>query len=233
MLFTALGINSMTNDNAVAPRRRIYLVDDHPLVREGLTTLIDQHPDLCVCGQADEASRAYNAIVESKPDAVVVDLLLQGVSGLDLIKRLQALSPPPPVLVLSMHDEKFYAERALRAGALGYVMKRESSGNVIAAIRKILTGHVYVSTAISEQATEKFLRKGAVAANSPLDILTDREIEIFRRIGQGQENRSIAEALHLSLKTVQTHCAHIKEKLGLENATILMREAVRWTESQS
>jgi len=219
--------------SATEPRRRIYLVDDHPLVREGLAKLIDQHPDLCVCGEAEEANLAYNEIVESKPDAVVVDLLLQGVSGLDLIKRLQTLSPPPPVLVLSMHDEKSYAERSLRAGALGYVMKRETSGNVIAALRKILTGHVYVSAAISELATEKFLRNRAVTGSSPLDLLTDREIEIFRRIGQGQENRFISEALHLSLKTVQTHCAHIKEKLGLENATMLMREAVRWVESQS
>jgi DNA-binding NarL/FixJ family response regulator len=208
-------------------------VDDHSLVREGLRKLIDQEPDLCVCGEAAEAGPAYEGIARERPDAVIVDLSLQGDSGLDLIKRMEGLGNPPPALVLSMHDEAFYAERALRAGALGYVMKRESSGRLIDALRKVLTGQLYVSAAISERAAEKFLRNRAVAASSPLESLTDREIEVFRRIGHGQENRRIAEDLHLSLKTVQTHCAHIKEKLGFENATVLMREAVRWVERQS
>jgi DNA-binding NarL/FixJ family response regulator len=214
-----------------ATRRRVFLVDDHSLVREGLTTLINQSPDLCVCAEAGDAGHAFVGILESKPDAVIVDLALQGESGLDLIKRLQELPSPPAVLVVSMHDEAFYAERALRAGALGYVMKRETSGKVIAALRKVLAGELYVSAAIAAQAAEKFLRTRAVAWASPLDLLTDREIEVFRLIGQGQENRKIAEDLHLSLKTVQTHCAHIKEKLGFENGTVLMREAVRWVES--
>ena len=209
------------------------MVDDHSLVREGLAKLIDQEPDMCVCAEAADAIRAYDGVVESAPDAVIVDLSLRGDSGLDLIKRLQAMANPPPVLVLSMHDEAFYAQRALRAGALGYVMKRETSGKVIDALRRILVGELYVSAAIAEQAAEKFLRTQSVASNSPLDSLTDREIEVFRLIGQGLENRRIAEDLHLSMKTVQTHCAHIKEKLGLENATVLMREAVRWVESQS
>jgi DNA-binding NarL/FixJ family response regulator len=214
-------------------RRRIFLVDDHSLVREGLTKLIDQEPDLSVCGEAADAGSAYQGIERSKPDAVVVDLSLQGDSGLELIKRLQGLANPPPALVLSMHDEAFYAERSLRAGALGYVMKRESSGKLIAALRRVLTGELYVSAAISAQAAEKFLRNRAPGAGSPVESLTDREIEVFRRIGLGQENRRIAEDLHLSLKTIQTHCAHIKEKLGFENATVLMREAVRWVERQS
>jgi DNA-binding NarL/FixJ family response regulator len=214
-----------------ADRRRIFLVDDHSLVREGLTTLINQSPDLWVCAEAADAGRAYEGILQSRPDAVIVDLALQGESGIELIKRLQGLTDPPAILVVSMHDEAFYAERALRAGALGYVMKRETSGKVIAALRKVLAGELYVSAAIAAQAAEKFLRNRAVASGSPLDSLTDREIEVFRRIGQGQENRRIAEDLHLSLKTVQTHCAHIKEKLGFENGTVLMREAVRWVES--
>jgi DNA-binding NarL/FixJ family response regulator len=214
------------------PRRRIFLVDDHPLVREGLTKLINQEPDLCVCAEAEDAGEAFAGIVRTQPDAAVVDLSLQGESGLDLIKRLQSLARPPPILVLSMHDEAFYAERALRAGALGYVMKRETSGKIIAALRQILLGHVYVSAAVAAQAAEKYLRRRTAATGSPLDSLTDRELEVFRRIGHGQENRSISEDLHLSLKTVQTHCAHIKEKLGLENATALMREAVRWVECQ-
>jgi len=223
------------NDDAPAPspaptRRRIFLVDDHSLVREGLTRLIEQEPDLCICGEAAEADPGYDAIIESRPDGVVVDLSLQGDSGLDLIKRLQALASPPPVLVLSMHDEAFYAERALRAGALGYVMKRETSGKMIEALRKVLAGELYVSQAIAEQAAEKFLRTRATASSSPIESLTDREIEVFRRIGLGHENRRIADDLRLSMKTVQTHCAHIKEKLGFANATVLMREAVKWVE---
>jgi DNA-binding NarL/FixJ family response regulator len=214
------------------PRRRIFLVDDHPLVREGLTQLINQEADLCVCAQAEEAAQAYAEIERTLPDAVVVDLSLRGESGLDLIKRLQALPRPPAILVLSMHDEAFYAERALRAGALGYVMKRETSGKVIAALRQVLLGQLYVSAAIAAQAAEKFLR-ARPGNGSPVDNLTDRELEVFRRIGQGHENRQIAEDLHLSLKTVQTHCAHIKEKLGFANGTVLMREAVRWVERQT
>jgi len=213
------------------PRRRIVLVDDHPLVRDGLTQLINQEPDLVVCAEAEDAARAHAEILRTRPDAVVLDLSLQGDSGLELIKRLQGLPHPPRILVLSMHDEAFYAERALRAGALGYVMKRESSGNVIAALRRILRGELYVSSAMEKQAAEKFLRSGA-ATGSPTDSLTDREIDVFRRIGLGQENRRIAEDLRLSLKTVQTHCANIKAKLGYDNATVLMREAVRWMESQ-
>jgi len=215
-----------------APRRRVFLVDDHPLVREGLTRLINQEPDLCVCAEAEDAGQAYAGIVRTQPDAAIVDLSLQGDSGLELIKRLHALERPPAILVLSMHDGAFYAERALRAGALGYVMKRETSGKVVAALRSVLGGQLYVSPAVTAMAAEKYLRTAAVGSASPVDSLTDRELEVFRMIGLGLENRRIAGELHLSLKTVQTHCAHIKEKLGLINATTLMREAVRWVESQ-
>ena len=214
-------------------RRRVFLVDDHPLVREGLTQLINQESDLCVCADAEEASEAYEGIVRTGPDAVVVDLSLRGDSGFELIKRLQGIRPrPPSILVLSMHDEEYYAERALRAGAMGYVMKRETSGNVIAALRQVLSGQLYISPTIEKLASQRFLRNGATAG-SPVDSLTVRELDVFRRIGQGQENRRIAEDLCLSLKTVQTHCANIKGKLGFENATVLMREAVRWVESQT
>jgi DNA-binding NarL/FixJ family response regulator len=214
-----------------AERRRIFVLDDHSLVREGLTKLIDQEPDLCVCAEASDAAEALEGIRQAHPDAVVVDIHLPGDSGLELIKRIQTLDNPPPVLVLSMHDEAFYAKRALRAGALGYVMKRESSGKVIAGLRTILAGQIFVSGAIASQAAEQFLRNQGATSGSPVDCLTDREIEVFRRIGQGHETRRIADDFNLSLKTVQTHCAHIKEKLGLENATVLMREAVRWVES--
>ena len=223
----------MNEATTTSARRRIFLVDDHPLVREGLTQLINQEKDLCVCAEAEEAAEAYTGIVRTRPDAVVVDLSLQGDSGFELIKRLQSIQPhPPSILVLSMHDEDFYAERALRAGARGDVMKRETSGNVIAALRKVLNGQLYVSAAVEKQAADRFLRNETGGAGSPVDSLTDRELDVFRRIGQGQENRRIAEDLRLSLKTVQTHCANIKGKLGFENATVLMREAVRWVENQ-
>jgi DNA-binding NarL/FixJ family response regulator len=214
------------------PRRRIFIVDDHPLVRDGLSRIINQEADLCVCAEADEAERGYSEIVRTRPDGVIIDLSLGGDSGLDLIKRLQGLPHPPAILVLSMHDESFYAERVLRAGALGYVMKRESSGKILAGLRQILLGKLYVSPAIAAHAAEKFLRPGSGPGGSPVDSLTDRELDVFRRIGHGRETRQIAEELHLSMKTVQTHCAHIKEKLGFANATVLMREAVRWVESQ-
>lgn len=211
-------------------RQSIYLVDDHPLVRDGLAQLVNQEPDFFVCGSAEDAKKAYADIVELSPDAAIIDLSLQGDSGLDLIKSLQAMPKPPFVLVLSMHDEAFYAERALRAGALGYVMKRETSGKVIAALRQVLKGELYISATIASNAAEKFLRS-RTGGTTPMDCLTNREIEIFRLIGMGRENRRIADELHVSLKTVQAHCANIKDKLGFENATILMREAVKWVES--
>jgi len=213
-------------------RHRIFLVDDHALVREGLRKLIEQEPDLVVCGDAESAATAFAGISELHPDVVLVDLSLRADSGLDLVKRLQQLPEPPRVLVLSMHDELHYAERALRAGALGYVMKRETSGRVLEAIRTLLAGQVFVSGAVSTQMAGKMLGSGRRSVESPIDRLSDRELEVFLRLGQGQETRRIAEELHLSLKTIHTHCAHLKEKLGLENATALMLEAVRWVEAQ-
>jgi len=215
-----------------APRRRIFLVDDHALVREGLATLIEQEPDFLVCGEADDGPQAFERIAQTQPDAVIVDLSLGDDSGLDLIKRLQGLPRPPLTLVLSMHDEAVYATRALRAGARGYVMKRETSGKIIAGLRQVLEGRLYLSEQVLAQGAAAFFGARAPAEQSPVERLSDRELEVFRRIGLGQANRQIAETLHLSLKTVQTHCAHIKEKLGLASGTLLMREAVRWMENQ-
>ncbi|HEY1791755.1 MAG TPA: response regulator transcription factor [Opitutaceae bacterium] len=213
-----------------AGRSKILIVDDHPLVREGLKLLINQERDLTVCGEVGGCAEALDVVNRLQPDAAIVDLSLGAESGLDLVKRLQGLPQAPRVLVLSMHDEAIYAERSLRAGALGYMMKRESSGRIVAALREVLRGSLVVSPAVASHAAERFLRNGA--PSSPIDCLTDREIDVFRRIGHGEENRQIADTLHLSLKTVQTHCAHIKEKLGYENAAVLMREAVKWVESQ-
>jgi DNA-binding NarL/FixJ family response regulator len=215
----------------VAVPASVFLVDDHPLVREGLEKLIAQQSDLIVCGQADSAATAYDEIVRLKPDVAVVDLSLGGASGLDLIKRLQALPEMPAVIVLSMHDDAVHAERSLRAGARGYVAKRESTKKVIEGIRLVLQGQLFISSAIASEVMAKMVGAASTPV-SPVDKLSDREMEIFRRIGQGHETRRIAEELHISLKTVQTHCMHIKDKLSLASATQLMREAVRWVENE-
>jgi len=212
--------------------RSVFIVEDHPLVGEGLAKLIEQQKDLRVCGQAASVGPAYDAIVRGRPDLVVVDLALRGESGLELIKRLRSLKEAPRMLVLSMYDEATYAERSLRAGALGYVMKKESASKLIEAIRRVLDGQLFISEAIANEVVRKSI--GAPMAKAPprVDQLSDRELEIFRRIGLGQKTRSIAADLMISLKTVQAHCMHIKAKLGIANATMLIREAVRWAEHE-
>ncbi len=214
------------------PTRRVFLVDDHPLVREFLTTLIQNQSDLVVCGQAENSAGAMSGVIATRPDVAIVDLSLNGELALELIKNLRALTPAPAVLVLSMHDEVFYAERALRAGALGYVMKRETTSKVVEAIRLVMRGKMYVSAPLAAQLAEKFLVGHESADSSPIARLSDRELEVFELLGRGRETRRIAEELHLSLKTVQAYCARIKVKLSLDNATALLREAVRWIESQ-
>jgi DNA-binding NarL/FixJ family response regulator len=214
-------------------RRRIFVVDDHPLVRESLSTLIGRQEDLCVCGQAERSGEAFEAISRLQPDVVIVDLSLQGESGLELIKQLQNLTEPPRILVLSMHDEMLYGERALRAGALGYVMKRATTGKVIEGIRQVLRGRLFMSEALAERMAARFVGKGCNSGESPLARLSDREIEVFQLLGQGVETRIIAESLHLSQKTVQVYCGRIKEKLGLDSFTLLISEAVRWYENEN
>jgi len=227
-----MSISSTSAQKEPAPRHRVFIVDDHAFVREWLTNFIEQQNDLCVCGHASELNDACTQIEQLKPGITVVDLSLRRESGLELIKRLQTLKPAPRVLVLSMHDEVFYAERALRAGALGYVMKREATSKVIEGIRQVLQGQFYVSEPLAKLMAQKFVGKGPTPGASPIEQLGDRELEVFRLIGQGYENRRIAEELHISPKTVQAHCEHIKEKLGLNNVTALIREAVRWVEAE-
>jgi DNA-binding NarL/FixJ family response regulator len=212
--------------------RRVFVVDDHPLVRESLVALINRQPDLHVCGQAADSASAFAALLREPADVAVVDLALPGESGLELIKKLQALTPAPRILVVSMHEESSYAERALRAGALGYVMKHETTDKVIEAIRAVARRQTYVSGPLAAQLTKKYIGARATADFSIPGRLSDRELEIFRLIGLGHETKRIAHDLHLSMKTVQAHCASIKDKLGLANATELIREAVRWMESQ-
>ena len=213
-------------------RHAVFIVDDHPLMRESLTALFNRQPDLRVCGEAGDSATAFAEIGRLQPDIVVVDLALPGESGLELVKRLQTLPRIPRALVLSMHDESFFAERALRAGAQGYVMKHEATDKVIDAIRRVLRGEAYVSGALASQFARK-IAGGRAAQDLPaVARLSDRELEVFRLLGQGVETRRIAEQLHLSMKTVQAHSANIKDKLGLGNATELLREAVRWAEHQ-
>jgi len=213
-------------------QRRILLVDDHAIVREGFAEIINNKPDLQVCGQASAASRALEAVSRLRPDLVVVDLSLQGGSGLELIKQIKSLHPRLPMLVLSMHDEALYAERCLRAGALGYVMKQEEAGTVMQAVRSVLRGEVHVSKAVRGRMLHTLVGRQLAPDQSGISHLSDREIEIFQLIGEGRTTRQIAQKLHRSLSTVETHRAHIKEKLNLCNAVELMRAAVEWATSR-
>lgn len=211
-------------------KQKIFIVDDHPLVREWLSNLINQQPDLGVCGEAEDAPHALDMIGAEKPDVAIIDITLKGGSGIELIKDVTRLYPAVAVIVLTMHDESLYAERAFRAGARGYVMKRDTTRNVVAAVRRVLEGKVYMSDKISEMMAARMVNGHKPVDALVVDLLSDRELEIFELIGQGWETRRIAEALNLSFKTVQAYCARIKEKLRLDNATELLREAIRWHE---
>ena len=211
---------------------KVLLVDDHSLVREGLVNLINQQTDLEVGGEATGEAQALELVATLKPDVAVVDLSLETGSGIELLKSIKAGHPAVKTLVLSMHDESLYAERALHAGARGYIMKREAAKKVIAGIRAVFAGQLFVSEKVSAQLAEKFAggRKGSPGL--PVDILSDRELQVFELLGQGQTTRQIADHLHVGFKTVQAYNARIKEKLELANATELMREAIRWHESK-
>lgn len=210
---------------------KIFLVDDHPLVREWLTNLIHQQPDLVVCGEAEEAAPALQAIAATQPAVAIVDIALKRGSGLELVKDLKAQHPGIAVIVLSMHDERLYAERALRAGARGYIMKSETAKKVILAIRQVLAGKIHMSETLAALLAEKFVDGRLPASGSLVEQLSDRELETFQLLGKGYETRVVAEMMKVSMKTVQAHCAHIKEKLKLANAAELLREAVRWQEN--
>jgi DNA-binding NarL/FixJ family response regulator len=213
------------------PKVKILLVDDHPLVREGVANLIRQQPDLEVCGEAASEPQALEMIGASRPDVVVVDISLENGSGLELIKNIKAMHPAVAMLALSMHDESLYAERALRAGARGYLMKREAAKKVIQGIRAVLAGGLFVSEKIAAQMAEKFVGGRTDADASPVTQLSDRELEVFQLLGRGQSTRQIADHLHVGFKTVQAYCARIKEKLQLANATELLHAAMQWNEN--
>jgi len=213
-------------------KTRVFLVDDHPLVREWLANALNQQPDLEVCGEAENASQAMLGIAETKPNLTIIDISLNAASGLELVKDLCIQHPSVIPLVLSMHEEELYAERAMRAGARGYVRKRETSRNILAAIRRVLEGGIYVSHKLSNAMAEKFLKgqEAVGVAQSRVGELSDRELEVFHLLGQGKSTSEIAEQLHISLKTVQAYCVRAKEKLGLTTAMELVREAILWEE---
>ena len=213
-------------------KARVLIVDDHPIVRQGLSELINHEKDLVVCAQAEDASEGMAAIKSSKPDIAVVDISLKEKNGVELIKDIKAQYPDLPVLVLSMHDESLYAERALRAGARGYIMKHEATGKVITGIHAILNGQVFVSDKMAAKMVYKLVGGSGTAGNSAIDNLSDRELEVFNLIGKGHGTRQIAEKLYLSIKTIETYRAHIKEKLNLSSAGELLQHAIQWVNSQ-
>ena len=225
---------TMTEETAPAGAKigGILIVDDHPIVRSGLAQLIRGEEDLHVCGQADDAEGALRAIASHPPEIVLVDISLQDSNGIELIRAIRGTQPDLPVLVLSMHDENLYAQRALKAGAQGYVMKQEEPTTVLRAIRRVLGGDVYVSERIASRMLQQFVGSDDVGlAKTGLSRLSDRELEVFELIGRGMSSREIADKLHRSVKTIETRRAHIKRKLELRNAAELMQHAVNWVGS--
>lgn len=214
-------------------RYRVFLVDDHPIVRHGLTQLINREPDLMVCGESKDGSDALIAIGAAKPDVVVVDLTLKRSSGFSFIKNLTALDPKLSILVLTIHEESLYAERCLRAGAKGYLMKEEAMENVLLAIRRILAGQVYLSGEMESKLFCTSWKRSGIATASPLERLSDRELEVFRSLGQGMGTRQIAKVLNLSISTVECHRAKLKVKLDVKSGTELLQHAVKWVETES
>lgn len=214
------------------PRKRILLVDDHPMMRAGMAQLINKQPDLEVCGEAGSPAEAFAHLAKSGPDLLLTDMTMPGRSGVEFIRDVLALHPTLPIVILSMHDEGVYAERVLRAGARGYIMKEAGGEQVMVAIRRVLGGQAYVSQKLSARILDALTGHRPRGSHSPIEKLSDREFEVFQLIGQGKSTRDIADQLHLSPKTVDVHRGHIKEKLELKEATALIRHAVRWVEMQ-
>jgi DNA-binding NarL/FixJ family response regulator len=208
-------------------KKTVFIVDDHPLLRQGLALLVNRERDLAVCGEAEEAQSAMREITLKKPDILIADISLNGPDGLDLLKNLRMLYPNLPVLILSMHDESIYAERALRARANGYIMKQEATEKVLVAVRRILSGDIYLSDRMANKLLHQYISGASADMNSRLSALSDRELEVFRLIGEGRSTRQIAEKLHLSIKTVETYQAHIKDKLSLHSGRELVQHAIQ------
>ncbi len=214
-------------------RKQILLVDDHPMMRAGISQLVNKQPDLEICCEAGGPAEAFDQLSKSVPDLLLTDMTMPGRSGVEFIRDLLALHPNLPILILSMHDEGLYAERVLRAGARGYIMKEAGGEQLIVAIRRVLSGQAYVSEKMSARFLDAMTGHHPRGSHSPIEKLSDREFEVYQLIGQGRSTRDIAKDLHLSTKTVDVHRSHIKEKLSITDATSLVRHAVRWVESQN
>lgn len=225
--------NKPQADKTNRKKKQVYLVDDHPIVRQGLIKLIDQEEELEVCGESGSVREALDAVRRLNPDVILVDISLENSNGLELIKIIDDLGMKIPTLVLSMHDESLYAEHALRAGASGYVMKQAASNTLIQAIEKVLDGEIYVSKTMSSQMLKMAFQSSAEGARTGAETLSFRELEVFELIGRGNSTREIAEQLHLSVKTIETYRAHIKDKLHLRSGTELMQKAIRWVETEA
>ncbi len=218
------------NAGEAKKKSRILLVDDHPLVRRGLAFVLNGEPDLEVCGECEDGASALEAIERLSPDLAIIDLTLSKGDGLDLIREIRRRWPATLTMVLSMHEESIYAERSMRAGARGYVMKEAAGSKVVEAARRVLAGGIYLSDTMSLQLLNRFVQGGPAPLRSPVDMLTDRELQVFRMIGRGKETRLIAEDLGLSIKTVETYRERIKRKLALRNATELVQRATIWAQ---
>ena len=213
-------------------KARVIIVDDHPIFRMGMAELLNQEDDFTVCGLAEDIASARKLIQEHAPDLAIIDITLAGDNGLDLVKELACNKHSPAILVLSMHDEQVWAERAIRAGARGYIMKKEASEKVMFALRCILAGKIHVSASIMERLLDRFHMKPEVSSAPTTDLLTDRELEVFRLIGAGLSTREIADRMKLGVKTIGTYRDRVKQKLGIKTAAELIRRAVLWTEQE-
>jgi DNA-binding NarL/FixJ family response regulator len=221
------------NTSENSGKTSVFLVDDHPLVRQGLTQIINNESDLEVTGEAADAAQALTDISKQTPDLVIADISLRGTNGLELIKNIKAVCQDIPVLVFSMHDESVYAQRALRAGARAYLMKQESAEKIVEAIRRVLSGEIYVSAKVADQVLHQIVSGASASSQNPIERLSDRELEVIQLIGKGLSTREIASNLNLSVKTIESHRAHIKEKLSLRNATELVQFCVQWVEQEN
>lgn len=224
-------MSATTSDPAKSSTSTVLIVDDHPVLRRGLAALIESEPALAVSGEAAAVNEAMVLIGEHQPNLVIVDLTLEGSDGLELVKAMRVKHPTIPALVLSMHDEAVYAERALKAGARGYVTKQQLDDTLLVAIYRILEGETYMSDALEARLAQKFVDGRTLATDSPLDALSDRELQVFGLIGRGLTTRKIAASLNLSIKTIESHLEHIKQKLNLESAAALAQRAAQWVET--
>jgi len=226
-------MNTQIEPATTTLRAKVFLVDDHPIVRQGLAQVLNQQEDLSVCGEAENVQNALDEIARLGPDLAVVDLSLKGANGIELIKHLKLQHPKLAIMALSMHDESVYAERALRAGARGYVMKQESTDHILDAMRRVLKGEIHVSERIGTRLLDQALTRKKKPAASPADLLSDRELEVLRLIGQGHGTRQISDMLKLNVKTIETYRAHLKRKLKLKSAMELNHYAFHWLSAET